>query len=668
MRTMVGFLIALMFGLFPAERLGAQEMGAPEPQQDAIGLTPPRLGFVDGDVSFFRPGAGDWAPAQINMPLSPGDRLRTGSTGNLEIQVGDRAFARAWADTRIELTNQDPEHLQFDVTAGHVAFDVRTLEPGHTVEVGTPSAAFTIAYAGYYRLNVAGERTTFSARRGGRALATPVDGAPFGISPDEEVAIEGTGRPEVSSYPAPPLDAWDSWNYARTDALLEAASARYVPPGVYGTSDLDRYGQWREVPDYGPVWEPAGVPDGWVPYSTGSWVQDPYYGWTWVDTAPWGWAPYHYGRWVHVGRSWCWAPGPRVVRPVYSPALVAFFGSSRPVVGWVALGWGEPCVPWWGRPGFIHRPWWGGWGGPRVVNNVVVHRTTVVQAEHIHDYRNARVRNAVVGVHEDHFRGGGLGKERFTRVDAGDFQPMRSGPRVKETPGGFGPAYRDNLRPPEKDIKRPVATSRPTVSDGSAERREWKPGAAGSPKAVTQEVPRSRFQARENAVRAPRPPYGQSADQRRPEAGRAQQPAPPKMENVRRYPEPQPPVVHRQPQQQPRPSQKLGPSERTGYPGRPDPGAAREKASPSPPQHRIEGSRPPARQQAGGPAGRFAPNRMEERSPQRVERGVRAPERFEPNKPAADAKRPAPSQGTPSRGAPRPGERPAAFPRAPGGA
>jgi hypothetical protein len=357
-----------------------------------------------------------------------------------------------------------------------------------------------------------------------------------------------------------------------------------------------------------------------------------------------------------------------VVRPVYSPALVAFFGSSRPVVGWVALGWGEPCVPWWGRPGFIHRPWWGGWGGPRIVNNVVVHRTTVVQADHIHDYRNARVHNAVVGVHEDHFRGGGFEKERFTRVDARDFQPMRSGPRVKETPGGYGPAYRDNLRRlPEKDLKRPVATPRPTVAAGAAERREWKPGAAGSSKAVPQEVSRLQPQARENAMKTPRPPYGQSADERRPEAGRAQQPAPPKMDNVRRYPEPQPPVVHRQPQQ-PQPSQKLGPSERTGYPGRPGPGTVREKASPSPPQNRIEGSRPPARQQPGEPAGRFSPNRMDERSQQRVERGVRAPERFEPRKPAADAGRPAPSQGTPSRGVPRPGERPTAFPRAPGGA
>jgi len=87
-------------------------------------------------------------------------------------------------------------------------------------------------------------------------------------------------------------------------------------------------------------------------------VRDPFYGWTWVDTAPWGWAPYHHGRWVFVNGFWEWAPGPVLPRPVYAPALVAFLGGpgvhvgigpGGPIVGWVALGWGEPCVPWWGR-------------------------------------------------------------------------------------------------------------------------------------------------------------------------------------------------------------------------------------------------------------------------------------------------------------------------------
>ena len=39
---------------------------------DALGFerTPPRLAFIDGEVSFFRPGAQDWAPASVNTPLA----------------------------------------------------------------------------------------------------------------------------------------------------------------------------------------------------------------------------------------------------------------------------------------------------------------------------------------------------------------------------------------------------------------------------------------------------------------------------------------------------------------------------------------------------------------------------------------------------------------------
>ena len=113
---------------------------------------------------------------------------------------------------------------------------------------------------------------------------------------------------------------------------------------------------------YGNVWVPATVAPGWVPYSTGRWIWDPRFGWTWLDDAPWGWAPYHYGRWVFVGNYWAWAPGPIVVRPVYSPALVVFLGGgvhigvslARPVY-WAPLGWGEPCIPWWGRPRLRRR-------------------------------------------------------------------------------------------------------------------------------------------------------------------------------------------------------------------------------------------------------------------------------------------------------------------------
>src|SRR5437016_955378 len=131
-------------------------------------------------------------------------------------------------------------------------------------EAAPPNAAFTLEHPGSYRVEVTGERTAFITRRAGQATVTPANGAAVAITPGEEVVIEGTASPQVAASAAPPLDEWDQWNDARTDRLLDAVSARYVTPGMYGVSDLDPYGTWRVVPPYGPVWVPTAVPTGWV--------------------------------------------------------------------------------------------------------------------------------------------------------------------------------------------------------------------------------------------------------------------------------------------------------------------------------------------------------------------------------------------------------------------
>jgi hypothetical protein len=79
------------------------------------------------------------------------------------------------------------------------------------------------------------------------------------------------------------------------------------PPYV-GSSDLDAYGQWSEVPDEGWCWTPQ-VDAGWIPYTYGRWGYEPYFGWTWISFEPWGWAPYHYGTWFNIGGRWHWRPG-----------------------------------------------------------------------------------------------------------------------------------------------------------------------------------------------------------------------------------------------------------------------------------------------------------------------------------------------------------------------
>src|SRR6267142_2197449 len=86
-RRCTASLLGLLLVFGAACRAQAAAPPAPAAGPDAaapIGRTPPRLSYVDGEVSFWRPGAADWAPAQINTALVPGDETYTGNRGNLE--------------------------------------------------------------------------------------------------------------------------------------------------------------------------------------------------------------------------------------------------------------------------------------------------------------------------------------------------------------------------------------------------------------------------------------------------------------------------------------------------------------------------------------------------------------------------------------------------------
>src|SRR5262249_60805669 len=185
-------------------------------------------------------------------------------------------------------------------------------------------------------------------------------------------------------------------------------------------------------------------------------------------------------------------------------------GRGRRGVGGVALGWGEPVVPWWGRPaGFIHDPSWRGWGGPRVVNTTVINNTTVVNVQNINVYRNSTVQNAVVAVNEQHFGQGPITPARVTAADIKNLQPTHTAPQITATPASFVPTASRGVRPPEGSLQRSVVATRPP-------RAGWHTAAAGQrlvgPAGVSRPAPRlvSMPSPRESVPVPARPTFGQS--------------------------------------------------------------------------------------------------------------------------------------------------------------
>ncbi len=169
-----------------------------------------------------------------------------------------------------------------------------------------------------------------------------------------------------SQWLGPQLDDFALALQTMEQADARSAAALFVPPEMTGVEDLDRHGRWQQHPEYGAVWSPSVVAVDWAPYRYGQWVWLRPWGWTWVDDAPWGFAPFHYGRWLWWGKRWCWAPGPKVARPVFAPALVGWVGGpqfsvvvgSRPVpaMGWLPLGPRDPYrPPYSASPGHLKR-------------------------------------------------------------------------------------------------------------------------------------------------------------------------------------------------------------------------------------------------------------------------------------------------------------------------
>jgi FecR protein len=311
-----------------------------------------RLKYISGQVSIQPGGVNDWVAANVNRPLTTSDNVWTDKDSRAELHLGSAAM-RMNAETSLTLTNLSDNTVQVELHQGTMNLRIVHLFRGEIYEIDTPNTAFTITKSGSYRFDVdSNADTSLVTVWSGEGVATD-DGPAVRVRSKEQARFTGKGMLENAVSRAPGYDGFDEWCRVRDRREDGVISARYVSRDVIGYEDLDEYGHWRYIAGYGWTWVPEVAYAGWAPYRYGHWIWVSPWGWTWVDDAAWGFAPFHYGRWIYTSGYWGWVPGPRLVRPCYAPALVAWigganFGVSISVgggVGWVPLGYGEPYVP-----------------------------------------------------------------------------------------------------------------------------------------------------------------------------------------------------------------------------------------------------------------------------------------------------------------------------------
>ena len=348
-------LRAVLHGLAALAVVGCAVVPPPAASSTEFDGAPPpgrvgKIGLLSGAVTLTDLNTREQQPASLNWPLTSGYRLSAGPQARAEVRIGSLAV-RIDGDSEVDFVRIDDELIQIAVVSGSVALRPRSRDLLPEIDLITPRERIVLDEVGRYRLDV--DRSP-----GVTALTTQVGAAristgrsTFAVRSGQRGEVgPGTGGGFVLAQPA--ADTFDDWVAARDRRDDALASTRYVSPETTGVEVLDHYGTWRTVPDYGAVWYPAAVPVGWAPYRYGRWAYVSPWGWTWIDDAPWGFAPFHYGRWALVGGTWAWVPGTWVARPVYAPALVAWYGAPGVsvtvgigTVGWFPLGPREAYIP-----------------------------------------------------------------------------------------------------------------------------------------------------------------------------------------------------------------------------------------------------------------------------------------------------------------------------------
>lgn len=417
-----------------------------------------RLSYVQGEVSLAPEGTEDWTAASLNRPLTTGDQIWVDRESRAELQTGE-ASIHLDQSTQLSFIDLNDNNLRISLTDGTINLRLNSLDRNEVVEVETPNATVSLARAGEYRIAI--EDDSHATSVGVRSGETDIthDQQTFGLQSGQQGRFSGTSYLTADVHSIDPRDDFEAWADDRNRRDERSVSSQYVSPEVVGYEDLDDYGSWSSEPDYGYVWYPRTVSLGWSPYRFGHWAWVAPWGWTWIDRAPWGFAPFHYGRWAYLRSRWCWVPGPRHLRPVYAPALVAWVGRGTNV-GWFPLGPREVYVP-------RHR------ASERYVQRVNSSNTTIVNNTDITNvyrnrgahvrYINQRAPGAVTAVPQQTFRSARPVENHAIRVnerEASAWRPSAEAPAITPTRESLTDRDRREavgVRPPSHVVERNTA-------------------------------------------------------------------------------------------------------------------------------------------------------------------------------------------------------------------
>jgi hypothetical protein len=287
-----------------------------------------RLSDVQGSVQINKNSGTGFENAFLNLPVTQGVELRTGSNGRAEVEFEDGSTLRIAPYTdlvvsTLSLNDAGKRTSVLNLVEG-MAYVNWLGKSGDAFTLNFSNEKVSLDQAAHFRIDTMAQATRLAVFKGdveaegpsGKVVVAKNKTATFDPSADDKSKL-------ADNIAEAPLDSWDREAIAYHDQYARTKPSDNSSPYGYGLSDLNYYGGYYNVPGYGTMWQPYFTGVGWDPFMDGAWGWYPGMGYMFASAYPWGWLPYRYGNWMFVpGSGWMWQPGGWNMwspTPVYTP-------------------------------------------------------------------------------------------------------------------------------------------------------------------------------------------------------------------------------------------------------------------------------------------------------------------------------------------------------------
>jgi len=269
--------------------------------------------------------------ALLNLPLGPGDTIRTSDSRRCEIQFDNGTIVRLDLDSELKIETILAQSLSTAkkvsnllLQKGQIWVMYNRNDSMELFQIMTSSVAIKLDHSAVALIKLTEDgNADIQVERGKLSLLYGADQlhlAQTKIEQKQRFIVSGNNQARSAEYV--PLSDFIAWNKSVNKdfkALHEGSflpkPIQKLPPAVFYFAQNygNMYGEWVWHDLYGYVWRPFyndNYPWGkWMPYVYGNWAsyQDQMF---WIPGEPWGWVPYHLGIWMwDTNKGWLWLPG-----------------------------------------------------------------------------------------------------------------------------------------------------------------------------------------------------------------------------------------------------------------------------------------------------------------------------------------------------------------------